>query len=162
MPDSLTLTRRDTDHVSTAELIRRERRPLPRHDADGVNYRAWAAAVCNAEVAHRAADFARVERALGFNFDRWTEPTCETWGQFPHEAFAGDAINWLSHLQTHESLRRAPWDCLPWREWTAERRAAWLARRRVLWAGFVRQVERYRAARVAVDAPASFTTSIAA
>lgn len=160
MPATAILARRD-DSLTTAELIRRERQPLPRHDLDGMNYRAWAAAVCGAEVAHRAADFARVERLLGFNFDRWTEPTCETWGQFQHEAFAGDALVWLSHLQTHESNRRAPMDCLPWDMWTAKRRADWLARRRVLWAGFVRQVEKYRAARVAIDAPA-FTNSIAA
>lgn len=152
MPDTLTLHRRD-DSLTTAELIRRERRPLPAHCLDGVSYRTWAAAVCGAEVAHRGRDFARVERLLGFNFDRWLEPTCEEWGQFQHEAFAAAAMVWLSHLQAHESNRRAPMDCLPWDLWTSKRRKDWLARRRVLWAGFVRQVERYRAARVAIDAP---------
>ncbi len=161
MPDALTLTRRDTDHLTTAELIRRERQPLPRHDLNGCSDRGWAAAVCTAEVAHRAADFARVERLLGFSFDRWAEPACVEIGQFPHECHAAAALNWLSHLQTHESNRRAAWDCLPWDLWTAKRRADWLTKRRELWAGFVRQVDRYRAARVAIDAPA-FSNSIAA
>ena len=161
MPDALTLTRRDTASLTTAELIRRERQPLPRHDLDGYSYRGWAAAVCTAEVAHRNHDFARVERLLGLSFDRWAEPTCEQLGQFPHEAFAGAALVWLSHLQTHESDRRAAWDCLPFDLWTKKRRGDWLAKRRELWAGFVRQVERYRAARVALDAPV-FTNSIAA
>jgi len=153
MPDTLTTFRRDTASLTTAELIRRERQPLPAHDLDGLNYRAWAAAVCTAEVAHRGRDFARVERLLGFNFDRWAEPTCEELGQFTHELWAGAALVWLSHLQTHESDRRAPMDCLPWDMWSAKRREGWLIRRRELWAGFVRQVERYRAARVAIDAP---------
>lgn len=160
MPATAILTRRD-DSLTTADLIRRERQPLPAHSLDGVNYRAWAVAVCGAEVDHRNRDFARVERLLRYDFDRWTEPTCVELGQFPHEAHAADALNWLSHLQTHESQRRAAWDCLPFDLWTAKRRADWLARRRVLWAGFVRQVEKYRAARVAIDAPA-FTNSIAA
>ena len=153
MPDTLTTFRRDTESLPTAELIRRERRPLPAHDLDGANYRAWAVAVCGAEVDHRDRDFARCERLLRYDFDRWAEPACVEWGQFAHEAYAGAALVWLSHLQTHESDRRAPWDCLPFDLWTAKRRKEWLARRRVLWAGFVRQVERYRAARVAIDAP---------
>lgn len=161
MPDTLTPIRRDTD-IPVMELIRRERRPLPAHDLDGCNYRAWAVAVCGAEVKHRDADFARCETLLGLTIDRWAEPTCTTWGQFPHEAHAGAALLWLTHLQAHESERRAPWDCLPFDMWTKQRRAEWLARRRKLWSGFVRQVERYRVARAAIDAPASFTTAIAA
>ena len=161
MPDALTLTRRDTDHLTTAELIRRERQPLPSHAIEGFNYRQWAVAVCTAEVAHRAADFARCERLLGYDFDRWAEPACIEMGQFAHEVHAAAALNGLSHLQTHESDRRAAWDCLPFDMWTKKRRADWLTKRRELWAGFVRQVERYRAARVAINAPA-FTNSIAA
>jgi len=153
MPATAILTRRDTDHLPTAELIRRERQPLPRHDLDGCNYRAWAVSVCTAEVRHREADYMRVEALLGIHTDRWAFPNDPERGQFPHEAHAADALNWLSHLQTHESDRRAAWDCLPFDLWTKKRRADWLAKRRVLWAGFVRQVERYRAARVALDAP---------
>ena len=114
----------ETADATVSDLIRRERKPLPPHDLCGCNYRKWAMAVCNAEVAHRGRDFARVERLLGFNFDRWTEPTCETWGQFQHEAFAGDALVWLSHLQTHESARDCPFDGKPWREWAPSDRKA--------------------------------------
>jgi hypothetical protein len=152
MADALTLTRRDTDHLPTAELIRRERQPLPRHDLDGCNYRRWAAAVCGAEVKPREADFARVERLLGFNFDRWTEPTCETWGQFQHELFAGAAMVWLSHLQTHESEKRTPWSFVPFCDWRRETRAAWLQKRRDLWRGFINAVRKYQAARSELDA----------
>lgn len=155
MPDTLTATvalRRDPT-LSRAELIRRERLPLPTHELDGVNYRTWAVAVCGAEVKHRAADFQRAADTHGLLFDRFAEPDCEQIGQFPHEAHAGAALVWLSHLQAAESERRAPMDCLPWDKWSAKRKADWLARRRKLWAGFVRQVERYRAARVAIDAP---------
>jgi hypothetical protein len=147
MPDTLTTFRRDTDHLTTAELIRRERQPLPSHAIEGFNYRQWAVAVCTAEVAHRAADFARCERLLGYDFDRWAEPTCVEMGQFAHEAHAGAALVWLSHLQTHESDRRAAWDCLPFDMWTKKRRAAWIAKRRVLWAGFLNAVRNYKAAK---------------
>lgn len=140
-------------NLSVAENVALFRRPLPSHEITGGNFRAWATAVCNAEIKHRSRDFARVERTLALNFDRWLEPGCEQIGQFPHEAHAGAALLWLSHLQAHESERRASWDCLPWDLWPKKRRKDWLARRRVLWAGFVRQVEKYRAARAAIDAP---------
>ena len=147
--------------LNFAELVAMRRRPLPSHAIEGGNFRRWAVAVCHAEVKHREADYDRVERLLGITTDRWAEPACIEIGQFPHEAHAGAALLWLSHLQTHESDRRAAWDCLPFDLWSANRREGWMIRRRELWAGFVRQVERYRAARVAIDAPA-FTNSIAA
>jgi len=152
MPD--TLLRRDTEGLSAADLIRRERRPLPAHDLDGVNYRAWAAAVCDAEFAHRSRDFARVEVLLGLSIDYHAYPTCVEWGQFRHEAYACAGLNWLSHLQAHERERRAPWDCLPWDMWSAKRRKDWLTRRRYLWAGFLKAVRAYQAERAKLDAPA--------
>ena len=139
--------------LSFAQKVARLRRPLPSHTLEGGNFRQWAAAVCTAEVRHRERDYLRVERELGVTVDRWDSPSNDEVGQFPHEAHAADALNWLSHLLTHESERRAAWDCLPFDLWTKKRRADWLTKRRVLWAGFVRQVERYRAARVAIDAP---------
>lgn len=148
--------------LNFAELVAMRRRPLPSHAIEGGNFRRWAVAVCHAEVKHREADYDRVERLLGITTDRWAFPNDPERGQFPHEAHAGAALLWLSHLQTHESDRRAAWDCLPFDLWTKKRRADWLTKRRELWAGFVRQVERYRAARVAIDAPASFSNSIAA
>ena len=156
MPDSLSYRRAETVPASlpVAELIRRERRPLPAHEINAVNcrmsWRAWAVATCHAEVAHRSRDFQRVERTLGLVFDRWLEPDCEQLGQFPHEAHAAAALVWLSHLQTHESEKRAPWSGVPFKGWRETDRTQWFAKRRALWSGFLRQVGRYRLARQAL------------
>lgn len=139
------LSRRPKETI--AELIRRHRRPLPALAIDIENFRARAVAICSAEVAQRSRDFQRVERALGLAFDRWLEPDCEQLGQFPHEAHAGAALVWLSHLQTHESEKRTPWTGVPFRSWREDERTAWFAKRRSLWTGFLRQIERYRTIR---------------
>src|SRR5688572_26656916 len=102
-------TRREVDATPVEELIRWERRPLPAHDLDGVNVRAWALAVCGAEVKHRASDFLRVEAKLGISFDRFAAPCCVELGQFDHEVHAGAVINWLSHLQGHDEARHGKW-----------------------------------------------------
>jgi len=155
MPDSLSRSPKET----VADLIRRHRRPLPAPAfatgaddpaATGKSWRARAVAACHAEIAHRSRDFARVERALGLTFDRWLEPDCEQLGQFPHEAHAGAALVWLSHLQTHESEKRTPWSGVPFKCWRDPERQRWCASRRDIWSGFVRQVERYRMARNAL------------
>lgn len=139
--------------LSFAQKVKLLRQPLPSHEVTGGNFRQWAVAVCNAEYAHRSRDFARVEVELGITIDSYAYPNCVECGQYQHESYACAALNWLMHLQAHESERRAAWDCLPWDLWPKKRRKDWLARRRVLWAGFVRQVEKYRAARAAIDAP---------
>ena len=155
MPDSLSPHPKET----VADLIRRHRRPLPAPvfatsaddpAAAGRSWRARAVAACHAEIAHRSRDFARVERALGLTFDRWLEPDCEQLGQFPHEAHAGAALVWLSHLQTHEGEKRTPWNGVPFKCWREPERQRWCAKRRDVWSGFVRQVERYRMARNAL------------
>lgn len=152
MPDSLSSPPKET----VADLIRRHRRPLPAPAfatgaddpaATGRSWRARAVAACHAEIAHRSCDFARVERTLGLSFDRWLEPDCEQLGQFQHEAHAAAALVWLSHLQTHESEKRTPWNGVPFRSWTEADRTRWLMKRRELWNGFVSQVERCSATR---------------
>lgn len=143
MPDALTL--HPASGLSQTQLIARERLPLPSHTIEGGNFRRWAVAVCQAEVKHRERDYERVEALLGIHTDKWDFPNDPERGQFVHEAHAGAALLWLSHLQTHESERRAAWDCLPWRLWSAKRRADWLAKRRKLWAGFLTQVRAYQA-----------------
>lgn len=130
--------------LSLAQIIERERMPLPSHAIQGGNFRQWAVAVCTAEVKHRERDYLRVERLLGVSVDRWDFPNNDEIGQFPHEAHAGAALLWMSHLQAHESERRTAWDCLRWRLWPAKRRADWLAKRRSLWAGFLNQVRAYQ------------------
>mgnify|MGYP003643407662 CR=1 FL=1 len=131
--------------LSAFELIAREREPLPSHRVEGGNFRQWAVAVCDAEVKHRDADFARCERLLGLSFDRYAEPRCVLMGEFLHEAHAAAALHWLSYLQTHESERRTSWfHPKKWRDWKPEDRAAWLAKRRYLWRGFLSEVRAYQ------------------
>jgi len=130
--------------------IRRERRPLPPHAFDGGNYRRWAATVCAAEARHAADDFWACVYRLGAAglFDRDDGfGGHEAPFRFPHETHAFAALSWLSHLQAHESDRRGPWAAVRWNSWDEGQRRDWFARRRYLWAGFVRQVERYREAR---------------
>ncbi len=150
MPDTAVTTRREIDQTPIHELIRRERRPLPAHDLDGVNCRQWALAVCGAEVKHRASDFLRVEVKNGWSFDRWNHPDAEQMGQFDHECHAGAVLNWLSHLQSHDEARRGKWAM--WAGWNRDERIAWLRRRRYLVHGFLRQIAKYKAARREFDA----------
>lgn len=133
--------------LNFAELVAMRRRPLPSHAIEGGNFRRWAVAVCHAEVKHREADYDRVERLLGITTDRWAFPNDPERGQFPHEAHAGAALLWLSHLQTHESEKRTPWSFIPFCDWKREARAAWIAKRRKLWAGFIKEVRAYQAAK---------------
>jgi hypothetical protein len=150
--------------------IRAARRPLPPRELDGANYRRWAVAVCAAETKHAADDFwacaHRLELAGLFDRD-------DSFGgheapfRFPHETHAVAAMNWLSHLQAHESDRHGPWAAVRWHTWDAGQRREWFARRRILWSGFVRQVERYREARrqlvqvTSVTAPSSSGVAMA-
>ena len=148
MPDTIPAS---PAKLTTAQTIALHRRPLPSHELTGQSFRAWAVAVCHVEVQHRSRDFARVERELGISFDRNKDPRCEERGQYPHEAKAATALIWLSHLQTHESEKRAPFDAKPWRNWSPAARKAWLDRRRYLWAGFLKAVRAYRYARALID-----------
>jgi len=155
--------RREVDATPIADLIRRERRPLPAHDLDGVNCRQWALAVCGAEVKHRGRDFRRCEHALGVGFDRWDNPACEEMGQFEHEAAAGTVLNVQGHLvgaddyvatllRTLRGQREAGWQ----REAAVtlgDLRAA-LHRRRTIWRQFLVALDRYRTARRTFDTAA--------
>lgn len=93
-------------------------------------------ATCRAEVKHRGADFARIEREQGLSFDRNEDARCEERGQYLHEGRAATALIWLSHLQTHESLKNCPFNRKPWRKWAPADRKSWLARRRYLWSAY--------------------------
>ena len=140
----------DDAPCSLRTAIRRARRPLPMRDPDGAHYRRWAAAACAAEARHAADDFWSCVHRLGAAclFDRDDGfGGHEAPFRLPHEVHAFAALGWLSHLQAHESDRRGPWAAVRWNTWDTAQRRAWFARRRVLWSGFVRQVERYRAAR---------------
>jgi len=148
-----TARRRDFDQAtqSVHAAIRRERRPLPLAAPSGTNYRRWAAATCAAEARHAANDFWACVHRLGLAalFDRDDGfGGHEAPFRLPHETHAVAALSWLGHLQAHESDRRGPWAAVRWQTWDAAQRRDWFSRRRYLWSGFVRQVERYRAARL--------------
>ena len=138
---------------SVHAAIRRERHPLPVPAPSSTNYRRWAAATCAAEARHAVDDFWACVHRLGLAalFDRDDGfGGHETPFRFPHETHAFAALSWLGHLQAHESDRRGPWAAVRWHTWDAGQRRDWFSRRRYLWSGFVRQVERYRAARLNV------------
>lgn len=150
MPDTILAA---PARLTTAQTIALYRRPQPAHELQGLNFRKWAVATCQAEVDHRRRDFARIEREQAWSFDRNEDLRCEERGQFPHEAKAATALVWLSHLQSHESEKRSPFSGKHWRDWSPADRAAWLARRRYLWAGFLKAVRAYRDARALIDLP---------
>ena len=128
-------------------IIASRRTALPSHELAGVPFRRWAATVCTAEVKHARDDVAAVTARLGADM-LYSEHRDTAWvdGYFlPHETKAAVALNWLSHVQAHESDARGPWERLS----TAgpEYRARWLARYRYLLKGFIRAAKAYRAAR---------------
>lgn len=159
MPDTVTPS---SVALSPAERIERERLPLPSHDLVGVNFRAWALAVCKAEVEHRNRDFWRCAYALGISdcFDKFMWGNCEETSQFKHEAYAGFALSTLTSLQVHDSRRRGPWSS--WEIKTLDEKRDWLRRRRVILGCFIREVHRYKAARAAHDAEQTITVTTAA
>jgi len=152
LPDTLA---RHPPRTSTADLIRRNRRPLTAPEPLAGHWRAWAATVCQAEVAHARDDFWRAVHELGLaglhdrddGYGGHERPFL-----LAHEAKAHAALSWLSHLQAHESDKRGPWAAVRWNTWDAERRREWWERRRYLWAGFVEQMRGYREARAEIDA----------
>jgi hypothetical protein len=146
MPDSLSVIAAPRG-LSFAQHVALLRRPLPSHALEGGNFRRWAVSVLHAETKHRDADFSRVEQELGVSVDRWDFPNCVIVGQYPHEARAGEALLWLSALQTHESEKRTPFNFKVWRDWHPKWRRAWIEKRRYLWRGFLNAVRDYQHAR---------------
>lgn len=147
MPDTLSQIAVERG-LSLAQRVALLRKPLPSHQIKGGNFRQWAAAVCTAEVKHRERDYLRVEAELGIHVDRWDFPNNDEVGQYPHEAHAGAALLWLSHLQAHEDEKRAPWfTWKKWPDWSRHERGVWLSKRRKLWAGFLKEVSAYQNAR---------------
>lgn len=134
---------------SDHQLVRRHRVVLPRHDLPQGNVRRWAAAVCQAEVDHRSSDFDSAARKAGLYFDRFANPNVVMIGSFAHEARAGEALNWLSHLQFMDGQRHGVWQ--HWSIWSREEKVAWARKRRTVVRGFLRAVAAYRAARAEVD-----------
>jgi hypothetical protein len=133
--------------------IKAARTPLPSHTLEGAPVRRSVAEICTAEVKHARNDFWTIVHRLNAAslFDRHRDPDCDVAFRLPHEAHAAAALNWLSHLGTHDSDRRGLW--ARWERWDREGRIAWLRRRRELLHGLLRQVGRYQEARRLIDQP---------
>lgn len=130
--------------------IREARAPLQAPDFASTPLRRFVANVCTAEVQHADAQFWQLARACGADavIDRFETPDIAATYRLPHERCAGRALVWLSHLQTHDSQRRGPWEC--WTGFSRARKAVWLRRRRELLHGLLKAVGDYRAARAAL------------
>lgn len=130
--------------------IREARTPLQAPDFAATPLRRFVANVCTAEVQHADAQFWQLARACGADavIDRFETPDIAATYRLPHERCAGRALVWLSHLQTHDSQRRGPWEV--WTGFSRPRKAVWLRRRRELLHGLLRAVGEYRAARAAL------------
>ena len=94
-----------------------------------------------------------VRRFVGINARGlfYGETEADAGFRFPHEARAGEALMWLSHLQGHDNDRHGPSlvrDFLErWNRWDHSRKADWLQRRRYLVHGLIRAASAYRAER---------------
>lgn len=136
--------------AGAAVAIRALRSPMQAPAPVAGNFRAWAVATLAAEVEHSSADFwAVVYRLKAADFFDRNDGVGghEASFRFAHETCAFAALSWLSSLQVHESDKAGPWAVVRWAVWNAQQRSDWLARRRYLWAGFLRQCNRYMAAR---------------
>jgi hypothetical protein len=113
-------------------IIRAVRTALPGPDLSPQPVRAFVARACTAEVKHARNDFWTIVHRLNAAsmFDRHRDPDCDVAFRLPHEIHAAAALNWLAHLQTHDSDRHGLW--ARWEQWDRERRVCWLRRRREL------------------------------
>lgn len=126
------------------------RTPLPRPDDSGEPLRRFVAVACTADAVHACSDFWRIVHDSGdaVRFDRFRDPDCHTPYAFRHEVLAGVALNWLSHLQSHDADRRGQWSL--WPSMTLDEKRAWVRRRRYLVHGFLKAAAAYTAARNAI------------
>lgn len=150
------------DSIEQADAaVRRERRPLPPHDLNGVNYLRWATAVLQAEVNHAQNDSWRCITDLGVTafYDRWQRGDELARFRFRHEELAGIALLWRSSLISHDNFRHGPSivrDYLErWNRWDHADKVEWLGKRRALLHGFLTAAKAYQQARAAIDRPTS-------
>jgi hypothetical protein len=136
------------------DAIRAGRKSLPSHEVTDVPVRRFVASVCQAEVTHAANDFWQVVDGINARGLFYGETGADAAFRFPHEARAGEALAWLSHLQCHDNDRHGPSlvrDFLDrWNRWDRQAKAQWLQRRRYLVHGLIRAAAAYRAARASL------------
>jgi hypothetical protein len=136
------------------DAIRAGRKLLPSHELTDVPVRKFVASVCQAEINHAVDDFWQVVDGINARGLFYGETGADAAFRFSHEARAGEALVWLSHLQGHDNDRHGPSlvrDFLErWNRWDRTRRAEWLQRRRYLVHGLIRAAAGYRAARASL------------
>jgi hypothetical protein len=132
-------------------IVRAARSPLAPGDLPRMSLRRFVANVCTAEVKHAHADFWRRVHAIGAAavIDRREEPDIDVAFRLAHEALAGVALVWLSHLQAHDSDRFGPWAC--WDIKSPAEKWAWREKRRTIREGLIKAADAYRAARASID-----------
>ncbi len=110
------------------DAIWAHREALPSHELQDIPVRRFVASACGAEVKHAHTDFLRVIYSIGASpyFYGEVDPGVEY--RYAHEARAGEALIWLSYLQTHDSDRRGAWE--RWSRMSPKGKSEWLARRR--------------------------------
>jgi hypothetical protein len=127
---------------------------LPTHELTDVPVRRFVASACQAEIDHAYNDFWQVVDGINARGLFYGETAADAAFRFPHEAKAGAALVWLSHLQSHDNDRHGPSivrDFLErWNRWDRARKAEWLKRRRYLLRGLIQAAADYRAARAAL------------
>ena len=133
------------------DAITAGRKPLPSHELADVPVRRFVASACAAEVKHAQSEFWQVVDGINARGLFYGEAAADAGFRFPHEARAGEALVWLSHLQGHDNDRHGPSlvrDRLErWNRWDRARKVEWLQRRRYLVHGLIRAANAYRAAR---------------
>lgn len=142
------------DDIEVArQRVRDGRTALPSHDLDTGDLRAWAIAVCAAELKHAEFDtLGLIARyTLGSMVDRGRRADPEWHAEFrmPHEKAAALVLDWAGHLRTQEGFIVGPWS--RWRTTDRAGRRELLALRRRMKRGFLKAVANYRAARAALE-----------
>jgi len=137
--------------IGIRAAIKAARQPRPYPDVKAAPVRRFVSIACTMEVQHAKSDFDRLVSAMGATgaFDAEFERHADVAFRLPHEARAGEALLWLSHLQAHDSDRRGPWE--RWSRMSPEGKSNWLARRRTLLHGLIRAAAAYRAARASIE-----------
>lgn len=132
------------------DTISATRVALPRPDISAAPVRRFVSIACTADADHARRDFWRIAHDTGdaARFDRFRDPDCHTAFALPHERAAGVALNWLSHLQSHDADRAGLWSL--WASMTLDEKRAWARRRRYLVHGLLQAAAAYTAARNAI------------
>src|SRR5688572_1779525 len=91
--------------IGIRAAIKGARVAMPYPDVKAAPVRRFVSIACTAETEHAKADFWRLVHLLGAApcFDHRDEPNADAGFRLPHEARAGEALVWLSHLQAHDS-----------------------------------------------------------